>query len=326
MKVACALVEWRQESRPLHVAIGFFDGVHAGHARVIARARAAARRADGSLWVLTFDPHPSRLLQKGSPPHLLTSLPQRLRLFERLGVDGCMVLPFNRSLARQAPEAFFAALHAAAPALATLVVGHNWRFGRDRAGTPARLVELARPHGVRVSVVPPVTRAGGVVSSTRLRALVRAGHLDEAATLLGRPFSVLGTVQPGNRLGRRLGYATANLRMAHDIMPPHGIYAAYGLIGRELREGVVSYGVRPTVHRGRGAPAVFEFHVFDFAGDLYGRELEVFLVRKLREELTFSSLEALCTRIDQDIVETRRLLARLKSRKESLYRFCRGVL
>lgn len=326
MKVVCELAAWRGERSPLHVAVGFFDGVHAGHARVIGRARAAARRRGGTAWVLTFDPHPARLLRASAAPRLLTSLPYRLRLFERLGVDGCMVLPFTRTVARQSPAAFVAALHEAAPTLASLVVGHNWRFGKDRAGTPALLTDLARVHGVSVTTLAPVSRAGDAVSSTRLRTLVQAGELDEAAALLGRPFSVLGTVRPGNRLGRRLGYATANLDVAHDVMPPYGIYAAYGLIGHELREGVVSYGVRPTVHRGRGAPAVFEFHVFDFAGDLYGSDLEVFLVRRLRDEMVFNSLEELCARIDLDILATRRLLARQKRRKESLYRFCRGVL
>ncbi len=327
MKVACDYQAWHGERRPLHLAIGFFDGVHAGHARVIGRARAQAAAGDGICWVVTFDPHPARvLLPERTAPSLLTALPHKLRLIERLGVDGCLVLPFTRALSHQTPDVFFERLRAAAPSLASITVGANWRFGKDRQGTPARLAALARPHGIRVRPVPPVARAGGPISSTRLRGLVQAGDLDAAARLLGRPFSVLGTVRPGNRLGHRLGYATANLDTAGDALPPYGIYAAYGLIGHELREGVVSYGVRPTVHRGRHAPAVLEFHVFDFAGDLYGREIEVFLVRKLRDEKTFDSLETLCAHIDRDIAETRRLLGRRKSLKESLYTFCRGVL
>lgn len=326
MKVAHALTEWRSETRPLCVAIGVFDGVHRGHARVIAATQRAARKAAGDAWVLTFDPHPARLLRAGAAPRLLTSLPHKLRMFERLDLDGCMVLPFTRDLAALPPRDFLETLRLAAPTLRAIFVGRNWRFGKDRAGTPALLARYARKHGITVHDVAPVSRGGHPVSSTRVRTLVQHGSLTEAAAMLGRPFSVMGPVRHGNRLGRRLGYATANLDPDNEVLPPYGIYAVFARIGRELREGVVSYGVRPTVYRTPDAPAVLELHVFDFAGNLYGQELEVFFVRRLRDEQTFESLEALCARIERDVADARRILATAKCRKETLYSVCGAVL
>lgn len=326
MTVANDLARWRTLRQPLCVAVGFFDGVHRGHAKVLEAALRRAREQGGTAWALTFDPHPARVLHPPAAPRLLTSLPHKLRALARVGIDGCMVLPFTPTLAARSPQDFLDHLVASAPTLTDVFVGPNWRFGQGRAGTPALLARFARQHGFRVHIVRPATRGGAVVSSTRVRAAIHAGELNHAAALLGRPFSVLGRVVHGSRLGRRLGYPTANVAPTNEVLPPFGIYAVFGLVGNHLRAGLLSYGVRPTVHHGPHPPAVLEWYVLDFAGNLYGREVEIFFIAKLRDEQTFDSLDALCAQIARDVAHGRRVLARKKRVKESLCTMASTVL
>ena len=308
MKLAHTLRVWRRERHPLYLAIGFFDGLHRGHARVIHAALKQARANGGAAWVLTFDPHPARILHPPAAPRLLTSLSHKLQLIAALDVDGCMVLPFTRALADLAPEDFGHRLRSAAPTLAHVFVGPNWRFGKGRAGTPALLRRYARTHGFGVTAVAPARRDGAVVSSTRIRTAVAAGDLATAARLLGRPYSVLGHVKQGQKLGRRLGYPTANLAPTNEQLPPWGIYAIRARLGSVLYDGVLSYGVRPTVHPGPHAPAVMEAHLFDFDGDLYGQEMEFSFIQKIRNERALPSLEALQAQIARDCESARKIL------------------
>ncbi len=258
MKLGSKLACLRGQRRPVLLAAGFFDGVHRGHQAIIRKIVSAARRERGAAWVMTFDTHPRKVLFPMAAPRLLTSTPHKLRLLKALGVHGCIVIPFTRSLARLAPKAFITMLALAAPALHQIVIGRNWTFGRQGRGTPAMLKALAPCFGFKVTVIPPVRWHGTVVSSTRIRTAVLAGRLAEAAGMLGRPFSLLGTVIPGRGLGRKLGIPTANLNPHNEVAPPDGVYIVRARWDGVAYPGIVNLGVRPTlaqknVERGAGS-------------------------------------------------------------------------
>jgi riboflavin kinase / FMN adenylyltransferase len=256
---------------------------------------------------LTFDTHPLKVLDPARAPRLLTCMPHKLRAFEKMGIDGCLVMPFTRRLARQEPEDFIGRLCDAAPSLARVLVGENWRFGRFGRGDAALLARLGRKRGFRVSVVSPVLHGGAPVSSTRVRREVTRGRLDEAAAMIGRRFSILGTVVRGRRLGRRLGFATANLAPHNEVTPPPGVYAVQARVRGRLRGGVLNYGFRPTFGHGTKRP-VMELHLFDFKAELYGEDVEVFFVKRLRGERRFASVHALQARMAADVGVARRCL------------------
>ena len=324
MKLGSKLACLRGQRRPVLLAAGFFDGVHRGHQAIIRKIVSAARRERGAAWVMTFDTHPRKVLFPMAAPRLLTSTPHKLRLLKALGVHGCIVIPFTRSLARLAPKAFIAMLALAAPALRQIVIGRNWTFGRQGRGTPAMLKALAPCFGFKITVIPPVRWHGTVVSSTRIRTAVLAGRLAEAAGMLGRPFSLLGTVMPGRGLGRKLGIPTANLNPHNEVAPPDGVYIVRARWNGVAYPGIVNIGVRPTVTqknvervltsvlccpasvpdspRGRDRPDhVLELHLFGLRRNLYGKAIEVTFLKKLRRERVFPSLEALQRQIRKDI-------------------------
>ena len=330
MKLGSKLACLRGQRRPVWLAAGFFDGVHRGHQAIIREIVGAARRERGAAWVMTFDTHPLKVLHPETAPRLLTSTPHKLRLLKALGVHGCIVIPFTRSLARREPKAFIAMLALAAPALRQIVIGRNWTFGRQGRGTPAMLKTLAPCFGFKVTVIPPVRWHGAVVSSTRIRAAVLAGRLAEAAGMLGRPFSLLGTVVPGRVLGRKLGIPTANLNPHNEVVPPDGVYIVRARWDGVAYPGIVNLGIRPTVkHVGRNCglriadcglkikdccrpasgvrrPArVLELHLFGLRRNLYGKTIEVTFLKKLRRERVFPSLEALQRQIRKDITRAK---------------------
>ncbi|MBM4142145.1 MAG: riboflavin biosynthesis protein RibF [Lentisphaerae bacterium] len=323
------LPDWNllgRRRRPVALAVGFFDGLHRGHRRVIEEARRAARAMRGEAWVLTFANHPLSVLRPEAAPRLLTAARHKVALIARLGADGCLLMPFTRRFAALRPEEFAARLIDAVRPLRAIVTGAGWRFGRDGAGTAARLADLAGAHGIAVKGVRPVMRRRLPISSTRIRTEVAAGRLDEAAAMLGRPFSILGTVTRGTALGRRLGFPTANLDPHNEVLPPGGVYAVFARRQRPpgrgrrraepLRAGVLNLGLAPTV--GLASAPRIELHLLDFKGDLYGADIEVWFVRRLRDEARFSSAADLRAAIARDAAAARRTLARKKD-KESLY-------
>ena len=302
MKLGSKLACLRGQRRPVLLAAGFFDGVHRGHQAIIRKMVSVARRERGAAWVMTFDTHPRKVLFPLAAPRLLTSTPHKLRLLKALGVHGCIVIPFTRSLARLAPKAFIAMLALAAPALRQIVIGRNWTFGRQGRGTPAMLKALAPCFGFKITVIPPVRWHGTVVSSTRIRTAVLAGRLAEAAGMLGRPFSLLGTVMHGRGLGRKLGIPTANLNPHNEVAPPDGVYIVRARWDSVDYLGIVNLGVRPTLALPKERPArVLELHLFGLRRNLYGKAIEVTFLKKLRRERVFPSLEALQRQIRKDI-------------------------
>jgi len=324
MKLRSSLHAMRQCTGPIALAAGFFDGVHIGHVRVIRKTIAAAHALDGEAWILTFDTHPRRVVNPAGAPALLTSNEHRFMILERLGLDGCLVLPFSRRFARLSAHAFVKSLAGSCPGLRRVLVGTNWRFGRGRAGNTDLLARLGLRFGYSVDIVPPSMWNGQVVSSTRVRSSVLNGRLHEAAAMLGRPFSVLGRVTRGRGIGRKLGFPTANLETGAEVLPPQGVYAVRALVGRTWHDGIVNIGVRPTFHR-LGAPLAvhLEAHLFNTSRRLYGRMMEVFFLRRIRAEQTFPDHRSLARQIRKDVRLAASLLRNckpLKKDKESLYR------
>jgi riboflavin kinase/FMN adenylyltransferase len=301
----------RREKRPVVLAAGFFDGLHKGHQKVIANTVRRARECGGKAWVLTFDVHPMEVLKPASAPDLLTSTPHKLRLLAGFRLDGCLIMPFTRELAELGPELFVERLCDHVPSLAEILVGRNWRFGSGGRGNTRQLSRLAGRRNIRVTGVVPAMRRGTMISSTRIRAEVARGNLVEAGIMLGRSFSVLGTVSRGRTVGRKLGFPTANLDSHNELLPPQGVYAVHAELEGRRFKGVLNLGTRPTFRkdgRKKSVP-VLEVHLFDVNRDLYGRDVEVFIEQKLRDERRFRSREALKRQIARDVEDGRMALA-----------------
>ena len=285
---------------PLFLAIGVFDGVHLGHRAVIERAMADAKAAGGTPVVVTFDPHPIRVLRPDRAPRLLTSTAHKLRLIRALGVPHLLIIPFDLTFAATPPGDFIRQLAVAAGPLREICVGHQWSFGKGRAGNLEMLAQLGGELGFEEVGVPAVEVGGRIVSSTLIRQAVEGGDLADAARLLGREYTILGTVIEGRKLGRTIGFPTANLAAHNEQFPPNGVYAVEVFRnGDAPRHGVANIGVRPTVAEA-GGERVLEVHLFDFDGSLYGTDLEISFRRFLRPEEKFPSLEALRAQIARD--------------------------
>lgn len=289
------------------VALGNFDGFHAGHQAVVARVVARARAEGRPAIVATFDPHPRRYFQPHLPPFRLTNLDQRERLFAAAGADAMLVFGFDAALAGLTAAAFAAERLVGMVGAGGVVTGTDFTFGRARSGDAATLKALGYAHGFTAETVAPVGDGAAVVSSSRIRDCLREGRPREAAAMLTRPFAVEGVVEPGAQLGRQLGYPTANLSMGKYLRPAYGIYAVTGRLsdGRVLK-GAANLGIRPTI---AGEPIeLLEPYFFDFSGDLYGRTIEVALIDYLRAEAKFESLDALKVQMALDCERARAVL------------------
>ena len=286
--------------RPV-VAIGNFDGVHRGRKALIARAQALAARLGRLCAVLTFEPHPSDYFAKKSVIFRLTPEREKALAFSRLGLDGVIVLGFDAALSGQSAESFVDETLIARLGVAGVVVGYDFHFGARRAGTPEFLAAQGALKGFAVEIVHKISAdadgALDAVSSTLIRAALEEGDVERAAHLLGHPFTVAGTVEHGRKLGRTLGFPTANIRLDPSARLRHGVYAVRARWAGGAREGVASYGRRPTFDDG---PPLFETYLFDFVGDLYGREIEIELIAFLRPELRFDGADALIAQMRQD--------------------------
>ncbi len=294
---------------PAYLAVGVFDGVHLGHQAVIGRAVADSRRErDAVAAVVTFDPHPLRVLRPDSAPRLLTSTRHKLQFFSELGVTHCLALSFDLQFAATPPEEFITSLASAARPLREICVGFNWSFGRGGAGNLDLLTRLGERLGFTVVGMPSVSKDGETVSSTLIRQAVEAGDLTRAARLLGREFTILGTVVEGQQLGRRLGFPTANLAAHNEQFPPNGVYAVEAVWRGKIYPGVVNLGYRPTVAE-PGGERLLELHLFDFNEQIYNDDVEVTFRRFLRAERRFEGLEELRAQIARDGDEAREFLS-----------------
>lgn len=288
------------------VAIGNFDGVHLGHQALVRTARELGASARVRSAVLTFEPHPREYFGPADAPARLMRLRDKAEALASLGLERLCVVRFDERLQRMHVAEFVDAVLVRGLGARDVIVGEGFRFAAEREGTVDALRVAGRACGFDVHVVPAVTLDGARVSSTRVRAALAAGDLELAKRLLGRHYRITGRVIRGQQLGRTLGYATANMRLHRRKLPLTGIFAVRvgGVDG--VRAGVASLGTRPTVH---GVEPLLETHVFDFAGDLYGRRLDVDFVAKLRDETKFDSLDALVAQMHVDARQAREILA-----------------
>jgi riboflavin kinase / FMN adenylyltransferase len=292
---------------PPAVTVGNFDGVHRGHQALVSAAVARAQAAGGLSVVLTFDPHPARVLRPAHAPAALTTLAQKEELLAGLGVDRLAVLPFDAQLARLSPEEFARAVLRDTLGARAVVVGESFRFGHRREGDAQALVELGGRLGFDVHALPAVLEGGRPVSSSRIRSELAHGHVAAADALLGRPYFVDAAVVRGVGRGRTIGVPTANLAPENEILPAPGVYAGHcRLGGGDSWPAVANLGRRPTFG---GGDLFLEAHLLGFEGDLYGTRVRLSFQERLRDEERFPSKEALVARIRDDIARARELLS-----------------
>ena len=299
------------DARGAVVAAGNFDGVHLGHQAVLAEGKALAKRLQAPFAVLTFEPHPRAVFQPGLPPFRLTPFRAKSLVLDSLGVDLLFTLHFDQAFAQKSAEDFVAEILVAGLGAKAVVVGYDFVFGHKRRGTPELLKTEGAKGGFYVQVVSPVAAAGGTAySSTQIREHLVAGRPRDAAALLGRPWEIDGRVDVGDKLGRTIGFPTANIALVDYLRPAPGVYAVRAGIedGASVtwHDGAANFGWRPTVG---GKDLRLETHLFDFSGDLYGKHLRVALIERLRAEQRFDGLDALKAQIAADCAQARQILA-----------------
>jgi riboflavin kinase/FMN adenylyltransferase len=292
--------ELKADGRRLCLAIGVFDGVHLGHQQIIRQTLADARQQGGLAVVVTFDRHPSSIVAPDHAPKLIYPLTQKMRTIESIGADALLLLAFDRAFSEQSGEQFIRDLVRDMGRIQSICVGADFVFGHKRSGNVALLHKLGAELGFHVHGMAALALDGEVVSSTRIRAAIQAANFDAASQMLGRPYAIAAKVVTGDQLGRQLGIPTANLEVAGLVLPPNGVYAARATAHGESHIAVLNIGTRPTVQTGSHERR-FEVHLLDFAGDLYGTELEVEIIARLRDESKFPSLDALKAQIALDI-------------------------
>ncbi len=292
------------------VTVGTFDGVHAGHLAILEQLRQAATSRDLRSMVITFDPHPRQLLQPESDIRLLTATRAKLRLLAETGIEYTAVLAFSREFSRVSAERFVIDYLIGRFNMNCLVVGYDHAFGRGRVGGEKVLAQLSRAYDFDLIEVPPVIREGAPVSSSRIRRALSEGAMGQAARLLGRFYTIGGKVVAGAGRGKVLGHPTANIRpceLGKEVIP-HGIYAAAVDLDGVMMPGALHYGPRPTFDEQK---STLELNLFDYNGDLYGRELDVAVIERIRPILSFAGAQELVSQMDEDDRMIKKILKRL---------------
>ena len=304
MQILRSVPELSHLPGPLFLAIGAFDGVHLGHQAVISTSAEHARPKSGTPVVVTFDPHPEKILRPEKAPHLLTATAHKIALIRTLGVSHLLIIAFDKQFATTEPEDFVQQLVQHSRPLREICVGHEWSFGKNRRGNLQLLTKLGANFDFNVVGIRPVTVNGEIVSSTTIRRAVEAGDFKKAAVMLGREYTILGTVVHGDDLGKKIGFPTANLSAHSEQFPPNGVYFAEAKLEGVVYPGVVNLGYRPTISSGK-SDRVLEIHLLDFKGEIYGRDLELRFVRYLRPEKKFDNVDALVRQIERDVEQAR---------------------
>ena len=280
------------------VTVGNFDGVHLGHRELLRRTVARARSAGAAAVALTFTPHPVRFFSPRSRFYEITGPEEKAALIGETGIDTLVVEPFDGEVGRMWPGDFAREILARRLGARWVIVGYDFTFGRNRTGTPAALSEMGRDLGFDVEVVPPLLRGGAIVSSSRIRELLLAGRVREAGELLCRPYRISGPVVTGAGRGRKLGFPTANIQFAQELVPLPGVYVVEAEVDAKRRPGVANVGFNPTF--GENSLGV-EVHLLDFEGDLYGKPVSVFFRDRIRDERKFKSVDELARQIAKDV-------------------------
>ncbi len=290
-------------------AIGVFDGVHRGHQRVIARAVAGARRMGVLSAVVTFHPHPCAILHACQASPCIMTLEHRLQTMAALGVDVAVVIGFNRRFSSQLPETFVTRFLVGRMGVKKIIIGRDFHFGRGRKGSVALLRSMGESLGFDVEQIDIIKDTGKDIKSTAIRALIAAGNLAGVKRFLGRPYAFLGKVETGDARGRTLGYPTANFREEPVVSLPDGIYLVRASWDGRTLNGLCYIGRRPTF-KGKDAPVVRELYLLDYRGNIYGREVLVEFLKKLRDDKVFADKETLIAQIARDVAQARHFFAR----------------
>jgi riboflavin kinase/FMN adenylyltransferase len=311
---AMDVIYYPDDLRPAHwvqpvLALGNFDGVHRGHRKILDRVRRVAGEHGATPVVMTFDPHPSRVVRPDKAPPLVMTTAQKLEALAAAGLQGAAIVRFTPALSRWDPETFVRTVLVEWLHVAEVWVGANFLFGHDRSGNFSMLRTLGARYGFKSEKIDPVRYKDFVVSSTRIRRLISEGRVDEAAALLGHEFCIDGTVVTGDRRGRQIGFPTANLCTDNELLPPNGVYATTTKVGDIVHPSITNIGVRPTV--GSDGRTTIETHIFNFNRELYGAAIRVGFVQRLRDERAFESLERLKTQIAADCGRARALFDQL---------------
>ncbi len=286
----------------MHLAVGVFDGVHLGHQALIRRLVGDARAAGATPVAATFDPLPAQVLAQDPPQSTLADAPERAALLEHAGARDVIIFTFDTAFSHQSAEEFIKRVTAAGD-VQRIVVGPDFQFGHGREGAVPALRTLGEKYRFAVTVVDPISLGGSVISSTRIRQALRQGDLETAQALLGRPYSVAGTIVKGEQRGRALGFPTINVAPPPDKLLPHdGIYATWVVLGETRYRAASSLGVRPTFG---GGPRKLEAYILDFDEEVYGRQATIAFVERLRDEIRFESADALLAQIAKDVEQTR---------------------
>ena len=298
-------------SRWVHpvLALGNFDGLHRGHRKILDRLCRVARERAATSVIMTFDPHPPRVVRPDKAPALLMTTTQKLEAAADAGVQGAAVVRFTPELSRWDPEMFVRTVLVDWLHVSEVWVGANFLFGHDRAGNFSLLRALGGQYAFKAEKIDAVRYKDFVVSSTRIRRLVSEGRVDEAGALLGHQYYLDSIVVRGDQRGRTIGFPTANLRTDNELLPPHGVYATTATVGGVVFAAVTNVGTRPTVDS--SGPTTVETHLFDFDRDLYGQTIRLGFVQRLRDERAFESLDLLRAQIDADCLRARVLFNRL---------------
>jgi riboflavin kinase / FMN adenylyltransferase len=308
------IIHFPEDARPTSwmqpvLALGNFDGVHRGHRKILDRVRRVAGEHGATSVVMTFDPHPSRVVRPDKAPPLVMTTAQKLEALAAAGLHGAAIVRFTPAFSQWDPETFVRTVLVDWLRVAEVWVGANFLFGHDRTGNFSMLRMLGARYGFKAEKIDPVRYKEFVVSSTRIRRLISEGRVDEAAALLGHEYYLDGTVVQGERRGTRIGFPTANLCTDNELLPPYGVYATTTKIGGIVRASITNIGVRPTIDA--GGRVTIETHLFDFDKDLYGSSIRVGFVQRLRDERAFESVELLKAQIGADCARARSLFDRL---------------
>ncbi|HTV61660.1 MAG TPA: bifunctional riboflavin kinase/FAD synthetase [Verrucomicrobiae bacterium] len=304
MKIIRAANELNPKGKKICLAIGFFDGVHLGHQQIIRQTISDARQHDALSVVLTFDQHPNSVVMPAKVPPLIYSLPQKLLTIESLGVENILLIHFDKKFSGQTGGQFIRNLAGDFGKIHSICVGANFEFGSRRGGNVALLKKLGAELNFQVHGLSAVSLDGEIVSSTRIRELIRSGDIDTASQMLGRAYAISGKVISGDRIGQKFGFPTANLEVGGLLLPPNGVYAARTTLKAQTYRVALNIGFRPTIASGHPELRV-EAHLLDFDGDLYGETLQVEIGEKLRDERHFGSKEELQAQIRKDIATVR---------------------
>jgi riboflavin kinase / FMN adenylyltransferase len=302
MGVMRSAAEWSARfgapRRPAAITIGNFDGCHLGHQKILRDVAERARRANALSAVLTFFPHPARVLRPAEAPALLETLDQRLAAMDSCGIDAALVMPFDRALASMSAEDFVRRILVDTMAAQAVLVGGNFRFGHGGAGDVKLLVELGKQWTYAAEVVPPVSENGVAISSTAIRAAIREGRVEDARRMLGRPYALAGEIRTGTGQGRKLVVPTLNLATEQEVLPNNGVYASEAIVAGKTYRAATNVGVRPTFDATR---ITIESYLFEFDEMLTSGSLEVRFWRRLREERKFSGPAELKEQVLKDI-------------------------